>query len=86
MYQSFYVPLDGGAETEVFRMNAGTVGLPTQAWNGNKFQLGNYIMWVDGTGRLRIKNGAPTSISMGQWWAANHNYQSDIFSSARLNT
>jgi hypothetical protein len=34
-------------------------------WNGGKVQLGNYRLWVDATGVLRIKNGAPTSDTDG---------------------
>lgn len=30
-------------------------------WNGNHLVLGTYHIWVDATGDLRIKNGAPTS-------------------------
>jgi hypothetical protein len=35
------------------------------AWNGKPFCLGAYYLWVDGTGRLRIKNGAPANDTDG---------------------
>lgn len=38
----------------------GTVG-----WNANKIRLGTYRLWVDSNGKLRIKNGAPTSDTDG---------------------
>ena len=31
------------------------------AWNGRPLRLGGYYFWVDSSGRLRIKSGAPTS-------------------------
>lgn len=34
-------------------------------WNGWHVRLGNYRMWVDATGDLRIKNGPPTSDTDG---------------------
>ena len=33
----------------------------SSAWNGNHLRLGAYRLWVDATGDLRIKNGAPTT-------------------------
>ena len=33
----------------------------TSAWNTAPLRLGNYRIWVDGNGKLRIKNGNPTS-------------------------
>lgn len=35
------------------------------AWNFNPLKMGNYVLWVDATGDLRIKNGAPTSDTDG---------------------
>ncbi len=35
------------------------------AWNGAHIILGNYRLWVDSTGELRIKSGAPTSDTDG---------------------
>jgi len=34
-------------------------------WNNGHLQLGTYHLWVDGSGRLRIKDGAPTSSTDG---------------------
>ncbi|MDF2716192.1 MAG: hypothetical protein K0R28_3117, partial [Paenibacillus sp.] len=31
------------------------------AWNAGMLKLGTHCLWVDGEGRLRIKNGAPAS-------------------------
>lgn len=35
------------------------------AWNGNPLRLGGYYLWVDSSGRLRIKSSAPTSDTDG---------------------
>jgi len=35
------------------------------AWNLYGFGMGSYKLWVDGSGRLRIKNGIPTSDTDG---------------------
>jgi hypothetical protein len=35
------------------------------AWNGNPTKLGAYHLWVDSTGRLRIKSSVPTSDTDG---------------------
>ena len=35
------------------------------AWNGIPLRLGSYYLWVDSTGDLRIKNGAPSSDTDG---------------------
>ena len=35
------------------------------AWNFSPLKLGNYVLWVDSTGDLRIKNGAPASDTDG---------------------
>jgi hypothetical protein len=34
-------------------------------WNYEPLKLGNYVLWVDSTGDLRIKNGTPTSETDG---------------------
>jgi len=41
--------------------------IPTlsSAWNGQHLVMGTYHFWVDGSGRLLVKNGAPTSINDG---------------------
>jgi len=35
------------------------------AWNFDPLKLGAYVLWVDATGDLRIKNGSPTSDTDG---------------------
>ena len=49
------------------RFDAGSNGvqLVSSAWNYNPLRLGAYYLWVDSTGDLRIKNGAPTSDTDG---------------------
>lgn len=44
--------LDGGSNG---------VQLMSSAWNYNPLRLGSYYLWVDSTGDLRIKSGAPAS-------------------------
>jgi len=34
-------------------------------WNGRPLIMGNYHLWIDATGKLRIKDGAPTSDTDG---------------------
>jgi hypothetical protein len=53
MTNTFTVSYDG---------NAGTTG---STWNGTHFKMGAYHLWIDTSGRLRIKNGAPTSETDG---------------------
>lgn len=49
---------------EVARMS--TLGLQTgSTWNGPHAVLGVYHLWVDSSGRLRIKSGAPTGDTDG---------------------
>lgn len=40
-------------------------GVLGSAWNGSMLVMGSYYLWVDATGDLRIKNGAPTSDTDG---------------------
>lgn len=42
-----------------------TASVGNGAWNGTRLALGTYQLWVDSTGDLRIKNGAPTSDTDG---------------------
>jgi len=35
------------------------------AWNSGALRLGNYYLWVDGSGNLRINNGAPANSTDG---------------------
>jgi hypothetical protein len=46
-------------------MDAGWSVQADGTWNGGTFRLGAYRLWVDSTGDLRIKNGAPTSDTDG---------------------
>lgn len=34
-------------------------------WNGDHIVLGVYHLWIDTNGKLRMKNGAPTSATDG---------------------
>lgn len=43
----------------------GNVKVISSAYNGSHFQIGNYHLWVDSSGRLRIKSSAPTSDTDG---------------------
>lgn len=47
------------------RRRFGNMGVFNQSWSGPSFSLGAYNLWVDSTGKLRIKNGAPTSDTDG---------------------
>jgi hypothetical protein len=42
-------------------MSAGDSFKVDGTWNGGTIRLGNYYLWVDGSGKLRMKSGAPTS-------------------------
>lgn len=44
---------------------AGDHLLVNNAWDTARLRLGNYFLWVDSTGDLRIKNGTPTSDTDG---------------------
>jgi len=48
------------------RLYTGTnVETGESAWNFDPLKLGAYVLWVDSTGDLRIKNGSPTSDTDG---------------------
>jgi len=47
-------PISVHPQTDVVRLGS-------SAWDGGHLQMGNYHLWVDGGGALRIKPGAPTS-------------------------
>jgi hypothetical protein len=49
----------------LFAMGAGDSFSVDGTWNGGMFRLGAYYLWVDGSGRLRIKSSAPTSDADG---------------------
>lgn len=42
-----------------------TSGAWSSAWNASHHRIGSYHLWVDSSGRLRIKNGAPASDTDG---------------------
>jgi hypothetical protein len=60
------IQISNGAKT-LFAVNPGGSGnkLGLSEWNDCHALLGGYHLWVDGSGRLRIKNGAPTSDTDG---------------------
>lgn len=61
---AFEVITQGGG---AFMMQLGNSGLtiPGGAWNSRHLILGAYHLWIDASGRLRIKSGAPTSDTDG---------------------
>lgn len=56
-------------DTQLYRPYADTLAMPIGdsfrfvggGWNNGNLQLGTHFIWVDATGDLRIKNGAPAS-------------------------
>lgn len=59
-------------DTTFGRIGSGIVGAPSGnslytlgAWDNGTLRLGAYHLWVDSTGDLRIKNGAPSSDTDG---------------------
>lgn len=50
---------------DTFIAHDGSLGIKNNAWNKNLFNLGAYYFWVDSYGKLRIKNGTPTSDTDG---------------------
>jgi hypothetical protein len=57
-----------GTTTEVLlRVDkaTGDVVLGGGLYTSNRLRLGAFYLWVDGTGRLRIKSGAPASDTDG---------------------
>jgi hypothetical protein len=49
-------------ETDIASGVSGTAG---SDWDGSHFRMGDYHLWVDDNGRLRIKNGMPAADSDG---------------------
>ncbi len=45
--------------------NLRTRGPSSGGWNGQHIVMGAYHLWIDSSGRLRIKSGAPTSDTDG---------------------
>lgn len=66
----WYFGLDNGS-TRLFDLQRSRAVLDTRlalansAWDKNQLTLGSYYLWVDATGRLRIKSGAPVSDTDG---------------------
>lgn len=61
---------DAGSNNKAEMMANGLLRLglaanTTTNWSDGHLQLGPYHLWVDDTGRLRVKNGAPTSATDG---------------------
>lgn len=56
---------DTNIDIQVTPKGAGVFRIPDGTWNGRHFVLGIYHIWADGSGRLRIKNSAPTSDTDG---------------------
>lgn len=67
------VGLQFGSDVHLYRSGANILALPTGdsfglgggTWDTGTLRLGAYHLWVDSTGDLRIKNGAPTSDTDG---------------------
>lgn len=67
------IDYQGNLNTEEFRVGSSSAGrLNTKTlsafnatWDAYPIILGSYYLWVDTSGRLRIKNGAPTSDTDG---------------------
>lgn len=59
--------IQAGVAKKPFLVNpsGGNVGLTTGRWNTGCVTIGSYYLWIDSSGRLRIKNGAPTSDTDG---------------------
>ncbi|MFP4163863.1 MAG: hypothetical protein ACLFQB_11680 [Chitinispirillaceae bacterium] len=51
--------------SEVFEVSGGNSRLGGGDYNNGHIVLGNYHIWVDGNGDLRIKNGIPASTTDG---------------------
>jgi hypothetical protein len=54
----------GGREMQI-NPRGGTVQVSTGVWNTGPVRMGTFYLWVDSSGRLRIKSGAPTSDTDG---------------------
>lgn len=59
------VSLYRGAANRLDVAAGDTLRIVDGTWDGGRLQLGNYHLWVDGTGDLRIKSGAPASDTDG---------------------
>lgn len=50
--------------------SGGSVMAGSGAWDSWPLQLGAYRLWMDSSGRLRVKNGAPTGDTDGTVFAS----------------
>jgi hypothetical protein len=53
-----------GATTRA-RIDDSGIRLESHSWNGMLLRLGNYRLWIDADGKLRIKDGAPANDTDG---------------------
>jgi hypothetical protein len=65
-------PGNGAVDTRLYRSGAGVMQMGSGdhfkvdgTWNGGVIQMGAYYLWVDSTGDLRIKSGAPANDTDG---------------------
>ncbi|MBV8538415.1 MAG: right-handed parallel beta-helix repeat-containing protein, partial [Alphaproteobacteria bacterium] len=56
----------GGVQPVEIGGATGSIGLSADWRGANLLQMGDHRMWVDASGRLRLKNGAPTSDDDGR--------------------
>ncbi|MGA4718864.1 hypothetical protein [Fictibacillus nanhaiensis] len=65
------IPADSGLYISGLTVQAGTIASNINsykmesAWNGEHLMMGNYSLWIDGNGKLRVKNGRPTNDADG---------------------
>ncbi len=73
LFSDQYFGFSGSQGAQRVRHNSSTgniefewnVGTNSGTWDGAHLVLGNYHLWVDSNGKLRIKNGAPSSDTDG---------------------
>jgi len=56
---------DANGNAQVTVDGYGNLQVASSAWNGGHLILGNYHLWIDGNGSLRILDHAPTGDSNG---------------------
>jgi hypothetical protein len=64
---AFLQAVEAGVAAREMQINprGGTVQVSTGVWNTGPMRMGTFYLWVDSSGRLRIKSGAPTSDTDG---------------------
>ena len=64
---AFLQAVEAGVAAREMQINprGGTVQVSTGGWNTGPMRMGTFYLWVDGSGRLRIKSGAPASDTDG---------------------